>query len=290
MFTAEQRDHVRQRVLALAQSDLRVTAGALTGSMAFGGGDRWSDIDVAFGIAEGITPETVLEDWTAVFAREWGLLDHFDLRSGTSVYRVFLLPSGLEIDVGVTPAEDFGTRGPNFRALFGPTHQLAARPQPNASFLIGLCWNHVLHARACIERHKPWQAEYWISEMRDHILELACLRLGKNALEGRSFDRLPSRVREPLAEALVRSLTEAELRRSLAVATTCLIAELEAWDSPLCARLSPLLHEFGAPQAEARKPSSRNLFSSDPRNSCAKISERFAKKCLKQIAFLAHLR
>jgi len=259
MFTAEQRDHVRQRVLALAQSDPRAIAGALTGSMAFGGGDRWSDIDVAFGIAEGIPPEAVLEDWTQVLAREWSVLHHFDLRYGSSVYRVFLLPSGLEVDVAATPAEDFGARGPNFRALFGPTHQLEARPQPNASSLIGLCWHHVLHARACIERHKPWQAEYWISEMRHHILELACLRLGENALEGRGFDRLPSRVREPLAEALVRSLTEAELRRALAVATRCLIAELEAWDSPLCARLSPLLHEFGAPQAEARKPSSPNV-------------------------------
>ena len=259
MFTAEQRDHVRQHVLELAQSDPRVTAGALTGSMAFGGGDRWSDIDVAFGIAEGITPEAVLDDWTQVLAREWGVLHHFDLRYGSSVYRVFLLPSGLEVDVAATPAEDFGARGPNFRALFGSTHQLEARPQPNASSLIGLCWHHVLHARACIERHKPWQAEYWISEMRHHILELACLRLGENALEGRGFDRLPSRVREPLAEALVRSLTEAELRRALAVATRCLIAELEAWDSPLCARLSPLLHEFGAPQAEAGKPSSPNV-------------------------------
>jgi hypothetical protein len=69
-------------------------------------------------------------------------------------------------------------------------------------------------------------------------------------LEGRSFDRLPSLVREPLAEALVRSLTEAELRRALAAATGCLIGELQAWDPMLCARLSPLLHEFGAPQAE----------------------------------------
>src|SRR5438270_13266306 len=252
MFTAEQRDHVRQRVLALAQSDTRVTAGALTSSMAFGGGDRWSDIDVAFGIAEGITPEAVLDDWTAVFAREWGVLAHFDLRYGSSVYRVFLLPSGLEVDVPRTPAEDFGAIGPNFRALFGSTHQLKARPQPNASSLIGLCWHHVLHARAYIERHKPWQAEYWISEMGHHLLELACLRLGENALEGRGFDRLPSRVREPLAEALARSLTEAALRRTLAVAPRCLIAALEARDSPLCSRLSPLLQQFGAPQPEAR--------------------------------------
>src|SRR6266699_1967816 len=247
MFTAEQRDHVRQRVLALAQSDPRVTAGALTGSMAFGGGDRWSDIDVAFGIAEGITPEAVLDDWTAVFAREWGLLDHFDLRSGTSVYRVFLLPSGLEIDVATTPAEDFGARGPNFRALFGPTQQVPATPQPSASSLIGLSWLYVLHAHASIERHKLWQAEYWISGIREHVLELACLRLGENARERRGVDRLPPAMAGPLTETLVRSLDETELRRALAAVTRGLIGELQRWDPNLCARLSPLLHKFSAP-------------------------------------------
>jgi hypothetical protein len=200
MFTAEQRDYVRKHFLELAQSDPRVIAGALTGSMAFGDGDEWSDIDVAFGIAEGITPEAVLDDWTHVLAREWGLLDHFDLRSGSSVYRVFLLPSGLEVDVGVTPAEDFGARGPNFRALFGPTQQPEATPQPSSSSLIGLSWHHVLHARASIERHKLWQAEYWISAIRDHTLALACLRLGENAREWRGIDRLSPAVTDPLAD------------------------------------------------------------------------------------------
>jgi predicted nucleotidyltransferase len=259
MFTAEQRDHVRQRILEVAQADPRVTAAALTGSMAFGGGDRWSDIDVAFGITEGVTPEAVLDDWTAVLAREWGVLDYFDLPFGSSVYRVFLLPSGLEIDVAVTPAEDFGARGPNFRALFGPTQSVPATPQPSASSLIGLSWLYVLHAHASIERHKPWQAEYWISGIREHVLELACLRLGENARERRGVDRLPSTVTDPLAETLVHSLDEPELRRALAAATRCLIGELEAWDPALCARLSPLLHEFGAPQAQARLPSSPHV-------------------------------
>jgi predicted nucleotidyltransferase len=261
MFTAEQREQVRQRILALAQSDPRVIAGALTGSMAFGGGDRWSDIDVAFGIAGGNTPEAVLDDWTHVFEREWGVLHHFDLRYGSSVYRVFLLPSGLEVDVAATPAEDFGARGPNFRALFGPTQHVPATPQPSASSLIGLSWLYVLHAHASIERHRLWQAEYWIGGIRDHTLALACLRLGENARERRGVDRLPSTVTDPLADTLVRSLDVQELRRALAAATRCLIGELEAWDPTLCARLSPLLHEFGAPQAQGRQPSSPHVLS-----------------------------
>src|ERR687886_1548262 len=123
MLTAEHRDHVRARVLDLARTDPRVTAGALTGSTAVGAEDNWSDIDVAFGIADGITPEAVLQDWTEVLDREFGVLDHFDLRSGATVYRVFLLPGGLEVDVAVTPEQDFGARGPRFRTPFRATPQ-----------------------------------------------------------------------------------------------------------------------------------------------------------------------
>ena len=252
MFTAEYRDQVRHRLLELARADPRVTAGALTGSMAFGSGDNWSDIDVAFGIADGITPVAVLDDWMQVLDQELGVVGHFDLHSGSSVYRVFLLPTGLEVDVAVTPAEEFGARGPHFRALFGTTQKLQAIPQPNASYLIGLGWHHVLHARSSIERNKPWQAEYWISGIRDHTLALACLRLGENAIYGRGIDRLPTALTDPLAAALARSLDESELRRALAVATRCLISELEEWDSQLNARLKPLLQEFGAPQVEVR--------------------------------------
>lgn len=249
MFTPAQRDRVRDRVLELAKADPRVTAGALTGSTAVGAVDAWSDVDIAFGIAAGISLQAVLQDWTEVLGREFGVLDHFDLHSGSSIYRVFLLTDGLEVDVGRTPHQEFGARGPRFRTLFGAARRLEAPPRPDARQLIGLCWHHVLHARASIERGKPWQAEYWIGGVRDHTLALACLHLGEEAVYGRGADRLPAAVTRPLADALVRSLDEPELRRALAVATTCLIGELEAWDSALHARLKPPLQEFGAPRA-----------------------------------------
>src|SRR2546423_1111033 len=85
------------------------------------------------------------------------------------------------------------------------------------------------------------------------VLALGCRRLGEDALFGRGVDRLPAAVTGPLAEALVRSLDEPELRRALGVATACLISELEAWDPALCARLTPPLHEFGATQAIAER-------------------------------------
>ena len=175
MFTAEQRDHVRNYVLAMAQADPRVTGGALIGSTAAGTGDNWSDIDITFGIATGNAVEIVIDDWTQILEREFGVLDHFDLRSGASIYRVFLLPDGLEIDVSVTPAGDFAVYGPHFHILFGNVQQLKATPPPDVRHIIGLSWHHVFHARSCIERNKPWQAEYWISEVRNHMIALACL-------------------------------------------------------------------------------------------------------------------
>jgi hypothetical protein len=248
MFTTEQRDHIRDRVLDLARTDPRVTAGALTGSTAVSAEDEWSDIDVAFGIADGISLEAVLDDWTEVFRREFGALHHWDLRYGSSIYRVFLLPTGIEVDVAVTPQQQFGPRGPRFRTLFGATRPLESATQPDAQYLIGLAWHHVFHARSSIERGKPWRAEYWVSAIRDHVLALACLRLEEDANYGRGVDGLPATVTDPLVDTLVRSLDESELRRALAVATACFISELEAWDPALCAQLTPLLQQFGAPQ------------------------------------------
>ena len=79
----------------MAQSDRRVTAGALIGSTATGLGDQWSDIDITFGIAESTSLPAVLDDWTTWFERELGALHHWDLPFGPSIYRVFLLPSGV---------------------------------------------------------------------------------------------------------------------------------------------------------------------------------------------------
>jgi hypothetical protein len=53
MFSVEERHRVRDQVLEIAASDDRVIAAAMVGGLADGGGDRWSDLDLAFGVAEG---------------------------------------------------------------------------------------------------------------------------------------------------------------------------------------------------------------------------------------------
>jgi len=242
MFTIAQRDRVRERLLELARSDPGVAAAAITGSYAEDAGDEWSDIDLAFAI-EGQLAEA-LELWTKLLDGDFGALHHWDLPWGSTTYRVFLLPGCLEVDIAFAPASEFGPRGPKWRRVFGEAVEVAPSPPPRRDDLIGLAWHHVLHARACIERGKPLQAEWLISGVRDHVLELACLRLGLTTNYAKGTDLLPPEITEPIEATLVRSLDEAELRRALGAAAKVLTDELERAEPALALRLQPTLVEL----------------------------------------------
>ncbi|HEX7993587.1 MAG TPA: bifunctional nuclease domain-containing protein [Streptosporangiaceae bacterium] len=51
MFGAADRDLLMQRLLDLARADPAIAGAAVTGSLASGSGDRWSDIDLALGVS-----------------------------------------------------------------------------------------------------------------------------------------------------------------------------------------------------------------------------------------------
>ena len=82
MFSIEERDRIRDQVLQLAASDTRIVAGAVVGSLALGEGDRWSDLDLTFAVADGISIFDVLEDWTRKLVEEFDAVHLFDLPSG----------------------------------------------------------------------------------------------------------------------------------------------------------------------------------------------------------------
>src|SRR5262245_38699364 len=107
MFTIEQRDTLRERMLRLADGDERVVAGAEVGSLAVGTGDRFSDLDLTFAVADGVQVEDVLADWTRTLGDELGAVRLVDLEVGPTIYRVFLLPDALQFDLSLTPARDF---------------------------------------------------------------------------------------------------------------------------------------------------------------------------------------
>jgi hypothetical protein len=243
VFTVEERDRVRDRVLELASADPRVVAGAAVGALAEGGGDRWSDLDLTFGVAEGVGVGEVLADWSAELARELDAVYLFDLPRDSSIYRVFLLPGCLQLDLSFTPAPEFGARGPKFRLLFGSAVDSAHFPQPSPRDLFGLGVHHAVRAWFCIERGRLWQAEYWISELRDYALSLACLSRGLAPVEGRGLDQLPPEVLVSFDEALVRSVERDELLRALGRAVDGLLRE-SAEAADLAAKVEAQLREL----------------------------------------------
>jgi predicted nucleotidyltransferase len=241
VYTPEDRDRVRSELLERARRDERVTGAALTGSATLGNEDAWSDVDVFLGVAEGADIDTVVADWTKALSEDAGVVHHWDVRSGAALYRVFLLESGLHVDVAFTPEWDFGARGPGFRTVFGDPVDVAAPLLPTSTNLVGLGWLSVLHADAAIERSKPWAAAFWIASVRDQTLALACLRLGEHPMYARGVDRLPSAVTAPLEETFVASLEPDELRRALRAARRCLLDEIAAADAVLSERLEHAL-------------------------------------------------
>ncbi len=245
MFTSDDRDRVRERVLEMADADGRVVGGAALGSLALGEGDRWSDLDLMFAVADGVPVSDVLEDWSRTLGDELGAAHLFDLESGPIVYRVFLFPDLLELDLSFTPASTFGPGGPRFRLLFGESVGQIERPSQPASERFGYAAHHTLHARACIERGRFRQAEYWISAIRDHGLALACDRRGFDGSYGRDFDRLPDEVLVAFDGALVRSFDRDELGRALAIAVSALLGE-SAEAGELVSKVRPRLLELAS--------------------------------------------
>ena len=241
MYTPEQREEIREGLLARARGDDRVTGAALTGSAALGNEDRWSDVDVFLGVAESADLDEVIADWTTALYEEGQAVHHWDVRAGAALYRVFLLESGLQVDIAFTPELDFGARSPSFELAFGEPVEVPPTEPPAFADVAGLGWLGVLHANKAIERDKPWEAAYWIGNVRDQTLVLACLRLGENPHYSRGVDRLPTDATAPLEETFVRGFEPHELRRALRAARSCLLEEIGRTDAALADSLNNAL-------------------------------------------------
>jgi hypothetical protein len=227
MFSVSDRNHVSDYVLQLADDDKRVIAGAVVGSLALSEGDRWSDLDLTFGVADEFSMYDVLADWTKQLICEFDATHLFDLPSGASIYRVFLIPSCLQFDLSFTPASKFGATGPKFRLLFGNAVSKPYNQPQSAEELFGYAVHHALRARFCIERGKFWQAEYWISSLRDYALNMACRKRDLPANNGRGYDQLPNEVHELFKNGLVASLERDELMHALKVNIDGLLHEAD---------------------------------------------------------------
>jgi len=254
VFTVEQRDALRDHVLRLAREDERVVAGAAVGSLAVdGGGDRFSDLDLTFGVAAPVAE--VLDDMTRRLVDEHEAVQLADLERTPTIYRVFLLPDALQFDLSMTPAEQFRPGGPRFRLLFGRTvadTPPASRPAGTLGIptpaiphdLFGWGVIYALHSRSCIERGRLLQAEHYVGAVRDHALALACLREGVIAVQARGYDDLSAETRGRFDDTHVGAADDDALRAALAPSVRALLGEGAEAQLPHAAVVAERLDEL----------------------------------------------
>lgn len=175
MFTAEQRDRVRQALIERAEREERVVAAAVVGSEAAGTADRWSDLDLTFAVPDEVSIDDLLADWTRDVEAEFNASNLFDVWAGPTLYRVFLLPGNLQVDLSFTPAARFGPTSPRFRLIFGevmeerarePMTRLAETPRQR----FGLCVLYLVRTRIYLERSDLENADQylrWAADLLD---------------------------------------------------------------------------------------------------------------------------
>ena len=200
-------------------------AAALVGSLATGAGDRWSDLDLTFALKDGADPSAVLRRLAEPLVDGQRSVHLFDLPFRSSLYRVLLLPNCLQVGLSVTPAAGFGAISPNFKLLFGTAREQPTTEGPAGNLLFGYAVHHAARARFCIERDRLWQAQYWISGLRDHALSLACLKRDLPPQHGRGLHQLPSATKAQAADSLICALNRQELKPALNAAIDLLQAE-----------------------------------------------------------------
>lgn len=230
MFTIRERDELRDRLVVAARGDDRIIAAALVGSGARDAEDAWSDIDLALRLGDGLDPRGVADAWTTRMYESAGAVDHLDVWSDTTLFRVFLLGSSLQVDLSFWASDMFAASGGSFRLLFGESNEpRAARSSPPGD-LIGMGWLYALHVRSSIARGRTLQALSMINGVRDQVVTLACLRHRLPAQQGRGVDDLPADLRQSIAETLVRGLDGTELRRAFAMSVSILLHEARRVD------------------------------------------------------------
>jgi hypothetical protein len=259
VFSELERRDLRESLVGAARADERIRAAAVVGSAAVDREDEWSDIDLAFRLAADLDPADVGDAWTGRMYDDHGAVDHLDVWSGSTLFRVFLLSSSMQVDLSFWPWDTFAASGTSFRLRFGEANKTRPSSSPTPETLIGMGWLYALHARSSIARGRKLQALYMVNGVRDHVVSLACRRHGLPADQGRGVDDLPADVMETIAETLVCGLRRSELSTAFANAVTALIDEAEHADPARASRLREPARELvrtasgqrGEPAADA---------------------------------------
>lgn len=217
MFTVLYRQQIREKILQQAKNDHRIVSAAIIGSYAHGQEDRWSDIDLTFGVDESFTLRDLINSWTDYVEEELEGVMLFELPYGATTYLVYILPGCLQLDLSFSPATQFGALGPNFKLLYGKQYEKPELVQPPEKEVYGYMVHHILRARLAAERGRLWQAEFWMTEARNLALKLACQSRGLNTEYGRGFDDLPENILDLLRNSFIKELNKEEIVRCIQI-------------------------------------------------------------------------
>jgi hypothetical protein len=213
MMRAARRAAVRDAIVDRAAHDDRVTSAALVGSLATDHADEWSDVDLTFGV-DGDSVDEVVSDFTSWLGEHHQASVLIDLAVDDTLYRVFLLPDSLQLDLSFTPNGRVRRASPRFRQLFGE-HVVTTSTPVDVNDLAGWAVLHCLSSRTCIARGKPWQALHSVNELRTLVLNMHCAQADLPVGFGRAFDRLPAHILERFDDTLPTTLDTPELARAL---------------------------------------------------------------------------
>lgn len=244
MFTPEQREHLRAALVSAAQADAGITGAAHLGSAAVSSLDSWSDIDLALCVSSEADMTKVISEWTKRLYDENDAVAHCDVNRGNTLYRVFLLRNGLQVDISFWPAAQFRPLGPKFRLIFGSASEGQSATATDPDAIIGLAWLYALHVRSSVARQRLLQAEYMLAGMRNQVLALVCIRHGVSSVQGRGFDDLPDDLRRGFASCYPASLDRGELVRAFRVAMDALLNEVHLANASLAKRIEKTLIEI----------------------------------------------
>ena len=238
MFTEADRNELLQELIVRARADPAIDAAALVGSTARGTTDRWSDIDLALGLAHEADVNNTAAAWTRAMSEIVAVADTLDVWAGPVLYRVFLLHDSLQVDLSFWPTGSLAGNGAEPLALvFGQAAAPTPVDPPDQKATLGWGWLYALHARSAIARGRHWQALQMLEGLRNQVVVLSCLRNGLQTHHGRGVDQLSLNMLTALSRTLPVDLTPTSLTAAYATALELLANEAEHLDAAIATRL-----------------------------------------------------
>lgn len=227
MYSKEYRNKVQSSIITFAKEDVRITDCAIVGSESIGKNDEWSDIDLTFGVSMETEIPKILLDWNELMTKNFEANVLFDLAFRESIYRVYLLPNALQVDLSFTPTKQFGAITEKFKLIFGEEKNRDSKPVPKPKTIFGYAVLYALKTRCSIEREKFWQAHYYLEKFKENIMTLKCLSENLNPFDGRDYDKLSDSFLIQIQSSLIGSLSRHNLNKSLKILTIILINEIK---------------------------------------------------------------